>query len=197
MHAFAKRAVEHAERALEVNGQLTAAHQDILESDMKAWNIIWNHSAGEAATPWRTAEEGGRGAQLAPPTAKEHRAAAHTFQERRSYAWRSDGLLERIGEFMAAVEQTGRWPTQAGEAWIHLIPKTTTGRRPIALLHALLLLWDRVWAWRIRQWRTENAKKYNWMVEGKGPRRAVWAQSVLQEAANREGCIRLVYWWSW
>ena len=176
---------------------LSAAPQDILELDMKAWNIIWQRSAGDARTPWRGAEGAGGGVQLPPPTAKELRAAANSFRPRtgtgidglapRAYAWLSDDLLERIGEFMAAVEKGGRWPEQVGEARVHLIPKPTSGRRPIALLAALVRLWDRVRAWRVRQWRRENARKYNWMVEGRGARRAVWAQSVLQEAARQRG----------
>ena len=180
-----------------VQGQLIAAPQDVVELDMKAWNIIWQRGAGEAGTPWRSVEGDTEWEQIPAPTAKELRAAARTFRPStgmgidgvvpKAYAWLSDCLLERIGEFMAAIERGGQWPEQVDEARIHLIPKATSGRRPIGLLAALPRLWDRVRAWRVRKWRNENTKKYNWMVEGRGAKRAVWAQSVLQEAARQRG----------
>ena len=134
---------------------------------------------------------------LPTPTVQELRSAAATFKVNtgtsidglspKMFTWLSDCLLERIAQFTTIMEQEGKCPKQVEEALIHLIPKATGGRRPIALLSALTRLWEKTRSKYIKQWRAANARSYNWMVPGRGARRAVWAQSVLQEAARQRG----------
>ena len=150
--------------------------------------------------PWR--EEDGkyacdRGAALPDSGASQLRKAAATFSDRtgwgvdnigpRQFMWLSDDLLDMVGKLLMAIEATGIWPRQLREALIHLIPKPTGGRRPIGLLASLLRILDKVRRPTLVHWRTSNERSYNWMAPGKGAARAIWAQSVQEEAACFEG----------
>ena len=68
-----------------------------------------------------------------------------------------------------------------------LIPKPTGGRRRIGLVAALPRVWERVRKPVLKEWRREFTREYNWMTAGKGAGRAVWAQTVEEEAARFEG----------
>ena len=48
-------------------------------------------------------------------------------------------------------------------------------------------MWDRVRRPTLVQWRKSNSWGYNWMSPGRGAARAIWAQSVEEEAAGFEG----------
>ena len=105
----------------------------------------------------------------------------------RAFAWLSDQLLEAIGKYMVWVEREGVWPDQVHEALMYFIPKLAGGRRPIGLLAALPRLWAKVRRERVRKWRHEMGKGYDWMRKGKGAQQAVWIQSVMEEAAQQRG----------
>ena len=105
----------------------------------------------------------------------------------RAFGWLSDQLLEKIAGFMVVAEEKGVWPSQVSEALIHLIAKTSGGKRPIGIVAALPRLWARVRRKQVAVWREQNARDYNWMTKGRGARRAVWVQSVMEEAAKQRG----------
>ena len=126
--------------------------------------------------------------------AKELRKACRTFAARtgwgidnvgpRQMSWLSDELLDKIAAFLQAIERAGIWPGQLQEALIHLIPKLTGGRRPIGLVSCLPRVWERVRKPVLKRWRSQYSREYNWMTAGKGAERAVWAQSVEEEAGR-------------
>ena len=105
----------------------------------------------------------------------------------RAFGWLSDQLLEKLAEMLEAAEKVGCWPEQLEEALIHLIAKEAGGKRPIGLVTALPRIWARVRRAQVNKWRSENARNYNWMTKGRGAGRAVWVQSVLEEAARQRG----------
>lgn len=92
-----------------------------------------------------------------------------------------------MAELLEFVETRGIWPHQLEEALIHLIPKVPKGTRPIGLVTALPRLWARTRRQQILKWRKDNHREYNWMSKGRGARRAVWVQSVMEEAARSRG----------
>ena len=47
-----------------------------------------------------------------------------------------------IVEFLDKVEQSGKWPQQAGTTMLFLIPKNVTSERPIALMPTLMRWWE-------------------------------------------------------
>ncbi len=103
------------------------------------------------------------------------------------FAWLSDPLLQVISQFMTAIEGAGRWPGQVLVVLVHLIPKEGGGRRPIGLLASIVRWWERVRAPLIQQWRARNARPFNWAAPGRSAERAVWEQSLLDEAAMARG----------
>ena len=197
LHRFVKRKMEGPEVAFKIEGNLTAAPQDIADGDLATWEIIWRRHEAKAGAPWRGACVGPTTGADCTPTPKEIRKAALGFKENtgvgtdaispRAFAWLSDELLGSIGECMTRAEEEGVWPEQVHEALMYLIPKPTGGRRPIGLLAALPRLWAKVRKTKVRGWRHELGKHYDWMRKGKGAQQAVWIQSVMEEAAQQRG----------
>ena len=200
IHAWVKREEEGAEVCVEEEGRCSAAPADIVEADFQSWKSIWEGLKRWQGTPWRQGqgeakvreEEG-----LPDFGAKEVRKAAATFSARtgwgtdnvgpRQFMWLSDALLESVATLLKCIEAEGLWPVQVQEALIHLIPKPTGGRRPVGLIAALPRIWDRIRRPVVVRWRDTCARGCNWMVRGSGAERAVWAQSVEEEAAIFEG----------
>ncbi len=149
-----------------------------------------------ASAPWRSVDFTDC-RSLPAPGHLELRSAARTFAPwtgtsselltPRHYYWLSDLLLDRVGTFLVVLEAWGIWPHQLSEALIRLIPKATGGRRPIGLLASLVRLWERVRRPHIVEWRGRVQRGYNWMTRRRGAARAVWAQTVAEEAARQRG----------
>ncbi len=196
IYKFAKRAEEAPEELIVLRGVASADPQDMVDKDFGDWGMVWNKLRHLAAAPWR--EDGCGGPSCLPqPTHVELRAAAATFPPwtgtsselltPRHYTWLSDLLLSRIGAFLGLLESWGLWPQQLMEALICLIPKPAGGRRPIGLLASLVRLWERVRRPYVVDWRVKVHREYNWMARGRGAARAVWAQTVVEEAARQRG----------
>ena len=145
LHKFVKRQSEQLDRVVEVDGVRSASAQDIVDHEIKGWKNIWCRDGIVDAAPWRSGWAGAQGEQLGRPTVKEFRAATSKFKvwtglgtdtlPPRAWGWLSDQLIEKVIEFLEAVEGVGLWPSQLEEALVHLIPKWGGGKRPIGVLH--------------------------------------------------------------
>ena len=199
IHKWVKREPETEEKGVHRNGFFTAAPADIVEEDFKSWKEIWEKLRRWESTPWKGDQARkicGEGEALPKFGAKELRRAAASFSVNtgwgvdnlgpRQFMWLSDELLNAIAVFLLEIETVGSWPQQLQEALVHLIPKPTGGRRPIGLVASLPRLWDRVRRPVLQGWRNTCQREYNWMCRGKGAARAIWAQSVEEEAAKFE-----------
>ena len=69
---------------------------------------------------------------------------------------------------------------------MHLIPKPTGGRRPIAFLATIVRLWERV---RKRVVRQRAARIYDWASRARSAGAAAWTQSIYDEAATHDGLV--------
>ena len=200
LHEWVKRTTTPPEEVIQVRGAPTAAPCDIVEADFKAWQGIWSKLERWGSAPWRTeaARKLCEEAEKLPDFgAKELRKACRSFAAHtgwgidnvgpRQLSWLSDELLETFATLLKSMECVGIWPSQLQEALIHLIPKPTGGRRPIGLVAALPRVWERVRKPVLLRWRQRYSREYNWMTQGKGAERAVWAQSVEEEAARFDG----------
>ncbi len=199
LHAFTKREVERAEvAAVDSGGGRCGSPQTHVEADRAEWDMTWQRLSGIAKAPWR--EEAGRGEEgacLPPPSVQELRRAARKFRPYTGvgadhlrphwFGWLSDQLLQVISLFMTGIEEAWRWPGQVLVVLVHLIPKDGGGRRPIGLLASVVRWWERVRAPVVQQWRLQHARPYNWAGPGKCAERAVWEQSLLDEAALARG----------
>ncbi len=103
------------------------------------------------------------------------------------FAWLSDDVIQRIEALFAEAELVGKLPQFLGTLLAHLIPKATGGKRPIALLASLLRLWERVRVAAVQRWRSDHSREWNWAQKGRSSERAVWVQSVFDEAAQSRG----------
>ncbi len=194
---FAKRTVEEPEILIRLKNVTTGDAQDLVEHDFSEWSALWNRLRPFAAAPWRGKQDDVDSEHVPAPCPGELRQASFSFKpwtgtsnevlSPRHYGWLSDVLLLRIGQFIVLLERMGCWPEQLMEALVHLIPKPTGGRRPIGLLASLVRLWERVRRPHIQEWRAKVQRSYNWMTRGRGSARAVWAQTVLEEAARQRG----------
>ena len=197
LHKYVKRKKEQLDEVFKVEGFNTAAAQCVVDKETEGWREIWGRVGAAAMTPWRGSGCSNEHVGVARPTVKELRVAARSFKSRtgcgtdalppRAFGWLSDQLLEKLAEMLEATEKIGCWPEQLEEALIHLIAKEAGGKRPIGLVTALPRIWARVRRAQVNKWRSENARNYNWMTKGRGAGRAVWAQSVLEEAARQRG----------
>ncbi len=195
LHAYVKRELREPEKAIWWQGQLSAAPQDLVDRDTLEWEAIWTSRDSLASAPWRGA--GGGAEPLPRPTVAEMRRAAYSFKvgtgtgvdgvPPRHYAWLSDELLGSIMDLLMFLEEAALWPSQVSEALMRLIPKPSGGRRPIGLLASLVRLWERIRRPILRAWRVEADRPYNWMGRGRGAQRAVWVQSVMDEACKQRG----------
>ncbi len=132
-----------------------------------------------------------------PPSVEDMRRAARRFKPFTGvgadlfrphwFSWLSDQLLQVISQLMTAIEGAGQWPGQVLVVLVHLIPKEGGGRRPIGLLASVVRWWERIRAPLIQQWRVQNARPFNWAAPGRNAERAVWEQSLLDEAAMARG----------
>ena len=199
-HAWVKREEAAMETLMVIDGKMTAAPQDIVEEDFKGWVEIWSRLKDRGGSPWRQIEGDEDVDQELPAiTAESLRKASRSFKERtgtgidklgpRHYSWLSDQLLDTIAKLLTEIERRGTWPQQLSEAMVHLIPKPVGGRRPIGLVASLARLWERVRKPVLLDWRATFARDYNWMSKGRGAARAVWAQSVQEEAARQGGRV--------
>ncbi len=195
-HAFVKRTVEPPDVLLSIDGRATAIPQEVVDHDYIGWEGIWHRLAAWADSPWRNLPLPSDGHPLPPITGPDLRKASSTFALTAigtdnigpwHYSWLSDELIARFATFLQGLEAVGIWPDDLLEALIHLIPKVTGGRRPIGVLASLLRLWERTRRPVIQAWRDTCARDYQWMARGKGANRAVWAQTVLEEAARQRG----------
>ena len=50
------------------------------------------------------------------------------------YGWLSDALISAWLDLLIVIEEVGRWPDDIQDILIHLIPKPTSGNRPIGVL---------------------------------------------------------------
>ena len=197
LHKYVKRKPEPLDDVLTVRGEFTAAAQDIADTETSSWKGIWCRHGAAATAPWREERRGIVQGTVNRPTVPELRRAAASFKLRtglgtdalppRSFGWLSDQLLGRVAELMEAIESVGCWPGQLEDALVHLIPKDAGGKRPIGLVTSLPRIWARARRTQVVAWRRENSRDYNWMAKGRGARRAVWVQSVMEEAAKQRG----------
>ncbi len=198
LHAFTKRVLEQPEETVDSGGERSGSPQAHVEADRSEWEKTWQKLRGIATAPWRA--ERGLAADwevLPPPTINEMRAAARKFRQYTGvgadlfrphwFSWLSDQLLRVMGTFMEAIEGAGRWPGQVMVVLVHLIPKEGGGRRPIGLLASVVRWWERLRAPLVQRWRLQNARPFNWAAPGRNAEKAVWEQSLLDEAAVARG----------
>ena len=196
---FVKRTREDPEVATRCLNAPSLLVQDVIAADFEQWNALWQKLKDVAHAPWRSVQ--GVSGSIGPPLrVLDHtcmRKAARTFKIRTAtgvdqlspshFTWLSDVLLQRLAELLMWLEEAGIWPSQLEESLVHLIPKTSGGRRPVGLLPALVRLWERARRADVDEWRARVGRDYDWMGKGKGAEKSVWAQAVYEEAARARG----------
>ena len=79
------------------------------------------------------------------------------------------------------------WTAAVADVLMHLMPKPTGGRRPIAVSATVVRLWERVRKPVIREWAARNQKDYDWAARDRSVEATTWTQSLYDEAATQEG----------
>ena len=196
LHAFVNRKIEHVDLAIESTSGRSSTPQAIVDYDTQEWKKIWHARVDEASAPWRE-ETIGEEQYLPPPDIESLRAVARKMKKNMAtgvdalppstISWLSDELLGKVSCFLSEVERLGVWPTQVAQLLICLIPKDSGGRRPIGLLATIVKVWEQSRKQQVRRWRQGCNREYDWMTSRKGSARAVWTQTVLEEAAKQRG----------
>ncbi len=196
-HAFAKRTVVNPDTLIEIKSVRTAAPCDVVEADFAKWDSIWTRLRDLSSAPWRGGGSSDDPCSRLPPLdVKTLRKSSRSFRITAlgldrigpwHYDWVSDALLHQLVRFLHALENFGIWPNDLMEAVIHLIPKASGGRRPIGVLVSLMRVWERARRPLVQRWREACPRSYQWMTKGRGAGRAVWAQTVMEEAARQMG----------
>ena len=191
-HCFAKRVEADPDLLIRYSAGLSAAPQDVVQADLEEWNKVWKALEGRSAAPWRSEGMKCEGAPRRKIRVKDIRKVARSFKERTGIGidgiapnqldWMSDVLLERTIELLEAIEEKGAWPGAVATALMHLIPKAQGGRRPIALVATVVRIWVKCRKREVEAWKETCRRHYDWMGRGKGAEKAIWAQSVQEEA---------------
>ena len=197
-HAFVKRVQQEPDLLVMCMGNKSAMPQDVVEADLKEWKGVWDSLQDKAEAPWRGIrweEEESWG--LEDITVEQFRKTARSFKRHtgvgvdwvspHQFDWLSDDLIEALIKLWKKIEQKCRWPSQLTTALIHLIPKESGGRRPIAIIASLIRIWIKCRKPEVTEWKAQQVCDYDWMGKGKGAERAVWAQSVIEEAQRQRG----------
>ena len=99
----------------------------------------------------------------------------------------SDKLIAaRIDRFMV-VEEVGRWPDAIQDIIVHLIPKPTSGNRPIWVLPSPIRWWEKLRKLIIWQGKAQDPREYNWSTKGRSAEAAMYGQALRDEAALARG----------
>ena len=169
--------------------------QQVVEAEREEWLRTWHKFTDTARAPWREAaiEE----PPLPRPSIEDARRCIASFKANtavgvcsmrpRWYGWISDQLIDAWIDLFMAVEETGRWPDTIQDIIVHLIPKATTGNRPIGVLPSPIRWWEKLRKPIIWQWRALNPREYNWSTRGRSAEAAVYGQSLRDEAALARG----------
>ena len=110
-----------------------------------------------------------------------------TDSPRKAFQWLSTPLLQIFADFLNAVESKGAWPEAVADVIVHLTPKPSGGRRPIAVLATVARIWERARKPVMRQWAARDHKGYGWAAQGRSAEAAAWTQSLYDEAATQQG----------
>ena len=195
-HAFVRRAQQEPDLVVRCLETKSAAPQDVVQADLADWRKVWEALPDLAAAPWRkvqwtSAEE----ERLEPITLDKFRRVARSFKAKtgvgldeitpNQFAWLSDELIGAMLRLYGEIEKQAVWPQQLSTALIHLIPKDTGGRRPIGIIASFVRIWMKCRKEEVRQWKETEDCEYDWMAPGKGAEKAVWAQSVREEAVRQ------------
>ena len=196
LHEFVKREEVHQGESVEGQGGRSGLPQAIVNEERRAWVEIWHRFQGECDAPWRTADLSGEGA-LDRPTAAEVRKCARSFKANtavgwdcfapRWIGWLSDELMVAIIDFFETMEQIGCWPQGISRSLVHLIPKTSGGRRPIGVLATFARIWEAARKPIVWRWRKAIERPYNWAATGRSAEMGVWGQSLKDEVARSRG----------
>ena len=102
-------------------------------------------------------------------------------------------------EFVEKVEQSGKWPRQAGTTMLLLMPKNVTSERPIALMSTLIRWCEALRAPEVAKWQQKYRVECD-TTDGRngGAQRTVW--EILMEMkrfngrakAEKQGAVALV-----
>ena len=84
----------------------------------------------------------------------------------------------------AICEAKGAWPSLSTAVLVALLPKSTTGRRPIGLFPWLPKIWGKARRSEASRWEIANSRPYLYAGPGKGANIAVWKQAARAEHAN-------------
>ena len=201
-HRIAKRDRSVSELG-EVVGKgnfLTISPQAVVDGDAEEWSKIWCRSemSEDEAAPWRSYQIDDDD-QVEEITGEMVYRAACSFSNStamgmdavppRFVAFLSRELLSAIAAFLNRVEVTGKWPDsdRISTAVMHLIPKAGGGRRPIAVLPALVRIWERVRKSTTYEWAEKNVREYNWAAAGRSAEDASWHLAIRDEAYAERG----------
>ena len=123
----------------------------------------------------------------AATTFKRHTAVGVDAVTPGQLGWLCDALLPEMARWFTALEEAGVWHEQAATAIVHLISKEAGGRHPVGILASAIRQWERVRRLVMQQWRRQVDRKCNWLAQGRGSERSVWAQTVHEEADKGRG----------
>ena len=187
----AKREEVNQGASVTKDGVKTGAPQDVVDAEREEWINTWHKFVDIAQAPWRT--ESIDAAPLPRPTIEEARHCIASFKpytavgvcstRPRWYGWLSDALISAWIDFFVVIEEVGRWPDDIQDILIHLIPKPSSGTRPIGVLPSPLRWWEKLRKATIWRWRAQNERDYNWSTRGRSAEAAVYGQALRDEAA--------------
>ena len=194
----AKREEVNQGASVTKDGVKTGAPQDVVDAEREEWINTWHKFVDIAQAPWRT--ETIDAAPLPRPTIEEARHCIASFKpytavgvcstRPRWYGWLSDALISAWIDFFVVIEEVGRWPDDIQDILIHLIPKPSSGTRPIGVLPSPLRWWEKLRKATIWRWRAQNERDYNWSTRGRSAEAAVYGQALRDEAALARGhCV--------
>ena len=98
-------------------------------------------------------------------------------------------MRQRLADLLNECQAQGKWPTCWQLVLICLLPKADGGRRPIGLFPAVIRLWMRARASKLRDWERLHDHPALYGSTGKAATRATWVSAWEAEAAKDRGAL--------
>jgi hypothetical protein len=195
LHRLSKPQPRWAPRATARQGQCSSP-KDAADKEGQDWGRVWrveDDAAQAKGMPWLSVDPS-EDEPMEPLTVESLAKCSRSFKLATGVG--SDDLHPRVWsqisaegqakvvDYLGKVEASSLWPSRARWLWYFLVPKATSGERPIGLMATLVRTWERLRRPVMLQWMNEQKRPYDWSCVGKTAESAVWQQLVAAEGLD-------------
>ena len=200
-HAFSKTPVpDPVQQIHSVKDASQVANTSVLAAEKKKLQKLWQSHESSSVHRIALAQRACLPA-LAPDTIRRaareistHTATSTDGFAMRHFALLSDDALMLASQLFECMELLGTIPQQLRYVLVVLIPKATTGLRPIGIFCALYRLWAKCRTIMAQSWEILNPRPYFAASKGRAVTDPIWRHAVAVECGVGQGDETVSVW---